>query len=72
MKTGYTGRTCIKELFVIDDEIRQMILKGDDATTLKKRAIEKGMKTLREDGIHKVLEGATSIEEILRATQVEA
>ncbi len=71
MKTGYSGRTSIKELFIVDDEIRQMILGGGDSTTLKKRAIQKGMKTIREDGISKVLTGVTTIEEILRATQVE-
>lgn len=71
MNTGYSGRTCIKEFFVVDDEIRQMILAGGDSNTLKKKAIEKGMKTIRDDGIVKILQGITTIEEILRATQVE-
>ena len=71
MKTGYAGRTSIKELFVIDDEIRQLILSGTDSSNLKKKAIQKGMKTIRDDGIAKVLAGVTTIEEILRATQVE-
>ncbi len=71
MNTGYSGRTCIKELFVVDDEIRQMILAGGDSNTLKKKSIEKGMKTIRDDGILKILQGITTIEEILRATQVE-
>lgn len=71
MKTGYAGRTCIKELFVIDDEIRQMIIAGSDATTLKKKAMEKGMKTIRDDGISKILAGVTTIDEILVATQEE-
>lgn len=71
MNTGYSGRTCIKEFFVVDDEIRQMILAGGDSNTLKKKAIEKGMKTIRDDGIMKILQGITTIEEILRATQVE-
>ncbi len=71
MNTGYSGRTCIKELFIVDDEIRQMILAGGDSNTLKKKAIEKGMRTIRDDGILKILQGITTIEEILRATQVE-
>ena len=71
MKTGYSGRTSIKELFVVDDDTRQMILAGTDSTTLKKKAMQKGMKTIRDDGISKVLSGITTIEEILRATQVE-
>ncbi len=71
MKTGYAGRTSIKELFLIDDEIRQLILTGTDSTTLKKKATQKGMKSIRDDGILKVLQGITTIEEILTATQVE-
>ena len=71
MKTGYSGRTSIKELFVVDDEIRQLILSGTDSSNLKKKAIQKGMKTIRDDGVAKVLAGITTIEEILRATQVE-
>ena len=71
MKTGYAGRTCIKELFLVNDEIRPMILAGADSNTLKKKAMSKGMKLLRDDGIQKVLQGITTIEEILRATQVE-
>ena len=69
MKTGYSGRTSIKELFVVDDQLRQLIMEGKDSATLKKVAISRGMTTIREDGIHKVLEGITTIEEILRATQ---
>ncbi|MBI4040424.1 MAG: type II secretion system ATPase GspE [Deltaproteobacteria bacterium] len=72
MKTGYSGRTCIKELFVVDEDIRQLIIAGADSTKLKKAALEKGMKTIRDDGINKVLQGITTIEEILRATQVDA
>lgn len=71
MKTGYSGRTCIKELFLVDDEVRPMILGGADSNTLKKKALGRGMKTIREDGIAKVFQGITTIEEILRATQVE-
>ena len=71
MNTGYSGRTCIKELFIVDEEIRQLIIQGADSTKLKKAGLEKGMKTIREDGIQKILEGVTTIQEILRATQVE-
>ncbi len=69
MKTGYTGRIGIYELLNIDDEIRHMILKNTDSTQIKKLAVSKGMDTLRDDGAKKVLEGMTTIDEVLRVTQ---
>jgi general secretion pathway protein E len=67
--TGYRGRTGIFELLVVDDDIRTLILKNFDANTIKKTATEKGMLTLRQDGAKKVLQGITTIEEVLRVTQ---
>jgi general secretion pathway protein E len=69
LDTGYMGRTGIYELMVVDDEIRQLIMENTDSTTIKKRAIGKGMLTLRDDGARKVMLGETSIAEILRVTQ---
>ncbi|MBI3995642.1 MAG: type II secretion system ATPase GspE [Nitrospirae bacterium] len=69
MKTGYHGRTGIYEILLIDDEIRQMILAKVDSGRVKNRAIEKGMRTLRDDGARKVVNGVTTMEEILRVTQ---
>jgi len=69
LKTGYTGRIGIYELLNVDDEIRHLILKNTDSTQIKKLAISRGMDTLRDDGAKKVLEGITTIDEVLRVTQ---
>jgi general secretion pathway protein E len=69
MDTGYSGRTGIHEILSVDDEIRSMIMKNTESGRVKRRAMEKGMFTLREDGARKVLAGETTIEEILRVTQ---
>lgn len=69
--TGYRGRIAIGELMRISDPIRQLILKNQDAATIRKTAQKLGMKTLREDGASKVIQGLTSIAEVLRVTQDE-
>ena len=69
MKTGYSGRTGIHELFVLDDVMHGAIMSGADATVLHAAAKEQGMTTLYEDGLRKVLEGVTSMEEVLRVTR---
>jgi len=66
---GYFGRTGIFELLVIDNEIRPMITDRIDSQSIKSHAISRGMKTLRQDGIEKVLKGITTLEEVLRVTQ---
>ncbi len=71
-RTGYQGRSGIYELLNIDDEIRQGILTNASSTEIKKMATRKGMLTLRDDGALKVLQGQTTIEEILRVTQDDA
>ena len=70
--TGYSGRSAIHELFVLDDEIQRAILDGSDANQLREIARSKGMATLYEDGMRKVLTGQTSIDEVLRVTQDQA
>jgi general secretion pathway protein E len=69
MKTGYAGRTGIHELFVLDDEMHRVIMSGADATVLHAAARKQGMTTLYEDGLRKVLQGVTSMEEVLRVTR---
>ncbi len=69
MNTGYTGRAGIYELMMVDDEIKQLILKKVDAGTIKKAAVAKGMTTLQFDGAQKVLKGQTTIAEVSRLTQ---
>jgi general secretion pathway protein E len=68
-RTGYRGRTGIHELLVVDDEVRTLVMKSADAATIRRAATARGMTTLREDGADKVVEGLTTIEEILRVTQ---
>ncbi len=71
-QTGYFGRSAIYELLTVDDEMRQMIMKNSDASMIKALATEKGMRTLRQDGAAKVLQGVTSVDEVVRVTQKEA
>ena len=66
--TGYKGRYAIHELLVVDDEIRHAIIEGKSATEIKELARRRGMKTLREDGIQKALEGITTLEEVMART----
>ena len=67
-QTGFRGRCGIYELLVIDDSIRELILKKTTAQTICDKARENGMRTLREDGWDKVVKGVTTVEEILRVT----
>ena len=66
--TGYKGRIGIFEIFVFDDEVRHMINKRSATLSLRQRARELGMRTLREDGVRKVLAGLTSAEEVISIT----
>jgi len=68
-QTGYIGRTAIHELFLLDDVMHKVIMDGADATTLHAAARRQGMITLYEDGLRKVVQGETSVEEVLRVTQ---
>jgi type II secretory ATPase GspE/PulE/Tfp pilus assembly ATPase PilB-like protein len=65
--TGYKGRVAIHELMVVTRELRRMVQTGERAAELQRVAMSEGMRTLRQDGIEKVLSGLTSIEEV-RAT----
>ena len=67
-KTGFRGRTAIHEVLVIDSDIRRMMLKGLHASEIHAEAERTGLVTLRADGRRKALEGATTVEEVLRAT----
>jgi type IV pilus assembly protein PilB len=66
--TGCRGRMGIFEIFVIDDEARKLIYDQAPSSVLRARAREMGMRTLREDGIRKVLAGITTADEVIRAT----
>ena len=68
---GYQGRKGIYELLIVTEALRPLIMNRASATTIAQRAIEAGMRTLRTDGWKKVKEGTTTIEEVLRVTQME-
>ncbi len=71
-QTGYRGRIGIFEIFEIDDEVRQMVNQRAATMILRQRARELGMRTLREDGVRKVLAGLTSAEEVISITLGDA
>jgi type II secretory ATPase GspE/PulE/Tfp pilus assembly ATPase PilB-like protein len=68
---GYQGRKGIYELLVVSENIRPLILSRAPASTIAMKAVEQGMRTLRTDGWNKVRNGETTIEEVLRVTQIE-
>ena len=70
MNTGYRGRTAIYEMMALNDHLKKLILKTSDANQIRKDAAESGMSTLSQDGARKVLEGTTTIEEVLRVTRI--
>ena len=65
---GYRGRTAIYELLMVDDTIRQLANKNTDGPTIKKAAVGRGLRTLRDDGAQKVLAGMTTAAEVLMMT----
>ncbi|WP_434557389.1 type II secretion system ATPase GspE [Pseudomonas sp. Z5-35] len=67
--TGYSGRTGIHELFVVDDEVRRLIHQGEGEQALRICARQAGMSSMREDGERWVTSGSTAREEILRVTR---
>jgi general secretion pathway protein E len=67
--TGYRGRTGIYELLAMDDTIRALVMQQANAHTIKAAALQRGMRTLLQDGASKILRGRTTPEEVLRVTQ---
>ncbi len=70
-KTGYMDRTGIYEILPVNDHVRDQILGKVGANTIKQDAVKAGLRTLRMDGAKKVLKGVTTIEEVLRVTQMD-
>src|SRR6266850_4531221 len=66
--TGYKGRIGLYEVMEVNDDIRELILIGASSLELRKKAIEDGMITLRESGLHKIRAGLTTLEEVVRET----
>jgi type IV pilus assembly protein PilB len=69
---GFRGRMCILEIFKVDDQVRGMVNEGLSTPQLRKRARELGMRTLREDGVRKVLAGLTTADEVIESTMGDA
>ena len=69
--TGFRGRTAIYEIIIVDEDIREMIARSINAAEIKRRAVQKGMHTLRQDGWEKVLQGVTTPSEVLRVVAQE-
>ena len=69
--TGYQGRTTIIELMNMDDEIRELVNENVPTSRLNQIAREKGMIPLREDGLRKVIEGITTLEEVNRVVELK-
>lgn len=67
---GFHGRIGIFEFLRMNDAIRSLVMQRADADTIRKQAIGNGMKTMMEDGMTKILEGQTTIEEVLRVTRL--
>jgi len=69
--TGYRGRTGVYEVLNINEEVRRLAIRNADASEIKAAAQASGMRTLRDDGAHKVLSGMSTIEEVMRVTAEE-
>jgi type II secretory ATPase GspE/PulE/Tfp pilus assembly ATPase PilB-like protein len=69
--TGFFGRTAIYEILIVDDAIKEAILKKIPSNQIKKIAVSRGMRTLRQDGWQKVIAGATTPEEVMKVTSAE-
>jgi len=68
--TGYKGRTAVHEILEVDEDIKTLIIRGANHDEIRKKAIEKGMRTLYQNGLIKVKRGLTSIEEVNRVLAV--
>ncbi len=69
--TGFFGRTAIYEILIVDDLTKEMILKKASSDQIKRLALSKGMRTLRQDGWKKTISGITTFEEVIRVTSAQ-
>ena len=68
-QTGYSGRVGIYEMLCVDDQLRDIISRNPNVAEFRRLCIERGMVTLRDDGIRKVAKGVTTMQEVLRVTE---
>lgn len=71
VQTGFLGRTAIYEILFIDDPLRDLVYNRSPAGQIKRSAVERGMKTLRQAGLCKIAEGVTTFEEVRAVTQMD-
>jgi len=69
--TGYKGRIALYEVLPLRENLKELILEGGSSGELKRAAMQAGMKSLRKSGLHKIREGVTTAEEILRVTAAD-
>jgi hypothetical protein len=69
--TGFFGRTAIYEILLMDSVMRELVVKKAPSAQIKKIAVSRGMRTLRQDGWMKVMQGVTTVEEVVKVTQAE-
>jgi len=67
--SGYYGRLCLTEVLVMSDPIRQLVMQHANAGVIQRQALDEGMESMYQDGLRKAVEGLTTIEEVLSATQ---
>jgi general secretion pathway protein E/type IV pilus assembly protein PilB len=70
--TGYKGRQGLFEIFIVNEEVQHMIYEQISSAGLRTKARELGMRTLREDGLRKVIAGSTTLAEVFRVTLGDA
>ncbi|MBI3817616.1 MAG: Flp pilus assembly complex ATPase component TadA [Planctomycetes bacterium] len=70
-RSGYSGRTAIYEFMPVDDVVRTQVMNRSSATDMKRSAIERGLVTLRMDGVDKIIHGRTTADEVMRVTQLD-
>ena len=70
-RSGFAGRTAIYEVMPIDTVVQEQIIHKATASEIKRGALERGLRTLRMDGVKKLLLGQTTPEEVLRVTQLD-
>ena len=69
--TGFRGRTALYEVMAMTDSLRESVLSGASSAELKRQAMDEGMRTLRQSGVEKILEGQTTVEEVMRVTMAD-
>jgi len=68
LNTGYRGRNAIFEMMVLDDSLKRLVSGTSDANVIREAAVRGGMRSLKEDGVRKIHEGLTTVEEVMRMT----